>query len=126
VANNEYIFVANGTTNTTPNSNVDLYINETTLVWEAQDNLYGDKLPIIPKDSRVEKAKVLYRMQIKVTLRSLITNEPVDGKYLSIQSNRPSDMVSVPSEVSDASGNVMVTLETRDPGELQLFVANTD
>lgn len=126
MADPDYIFVASGTTNTAPDSNVDVYINGITLGWEIQDNLYGDKLPIIPKESRVEHGKILYRLKIKVTLHSLGTNRPVAGKSVAIRSNRAGDTVKVTPSVSDASGSMMVTLETREPGELRLSLDNND
>ena len=115
--------VATATTNTTPNSNVNVYIAGMTLAWEIQNNLYGDKLPIIPRESRVLHGKVLYRLRIKATLRG--QGGPVSGRTITVRSDRAHDQVHVNGPTT-SDGSAIVTLETREPGNLRLSVNDSD
>ena len=119
----QYIPVATARTNTTPNSNVDVHIADMTLAWDIHDNLYGDKLPVIPIAARVEHGKVLYRLKIKITLRSLSRGGAVSGHIVNIASSRNSDRLR-DSGATDVDGSTAVLLETREAGDLQLSVSD--
>lgn len=124
--NAQYVAVATGTTNRTPGSTVVVDVTDLILGWEIQDNAFGDKLPIIPRESRVEHGKVLYRLKIKATLRSRSTAGPVVGRSITIKSNRAGDKVQISPASTDSNGAVIVTLETRDKGVLTLSVTDHD
>lgn len=92
------------------------------LAWEIEDNAFGDKLPIIPKESHVEHGKILYRLKIKATLRSRSAAAPVAGHPIAIKSSRVADKVQMARATTDSDGSVIVTLESRDKGALTLSV----
>jgi 3D (Asp-Asp-Asp) domain-containing protein len=96
------------------------------LDWEIQTNLHGDKLPIIPTGSNVQAGKILYRLKIKLTLHTVSNGTPAAEKLISIQSSNAGDTISLSPAVTDASGVVMLTLETRTAGDRQLSVTNSD
>jgi len=120
------IAIATGTTNTTPGSVVIVNVTDLLLAWEIQDNTFHDKLPIIPTASRVEHGKILYRLKIKATLHRHSTGELVAGRALTIKTNRLHDTITLSSATTDSSGSVIVTLETRDKGDLTLSVTDAD
>ena len=120
-----YIAVATGTTNTTPGSVVIVNISDLILAWEIQNNAFQDKLPIIPTTSHVEHGHVLYRLKIKATLHRHSTGEAVAGQAVTVKSNRPEDTVTITPTTTDASGSVMITLESRKPGALTLSNADS-
>jgi len=117
--------VATGTTNTTPGSVVIVNVTDLLLAWEIQDNAFHDKLPMIPTASRVDHGHVLYRLKINVTLHRFSTGELVAGHALTIKSNRPHDTITLGSPATDATGSILVTLETRDTGDLTLTVTGS-
>jgi len=117
--------VATGTTNTTPGSVVIVNVTDLLLAWEIQDNAFHDKLPIIPTASRVDHGKILYHLTVKVTLHRFSTGELVAGHPLSIKSNRAHDTITLASPITDATGSILVTLETRDKGDLSLTVTGS-
>jgi len=90
-----------------------------TLAWEIQNNQFGDKLPVIPTESRVEHGKILYRLKIKATVHSSSQNGQIAGRTIEVKSNRGDDQVRV-SGPTASDGSAIVTLETRKPGALQL------
>jgi len=120
--NAQYVAVATGTTNPTPGSTVIVDVADLTLAWEIQDNAFGDKLPIIPRESRVEHGKVLYRLKIKATLCSRSKSGAVAGHSITIKSNRAGDKVQISPASTDSNGAVIVTLESRNKGQLTLSV----
>lgn len=124
--NAQYVAVATGTTNTTPGSTVIVDVDDLALAWEIQDNAFGDKLPIIPKESHVEHGKVLYRLKINAMLSSRSAAGPVAGRSIAIKSNRAGDTVTVSPTTTSSDGTLMVTLESRAPGALQLSVTDSD
>ncbi|WP_176343136.1 3D domain-containing protein [Paraburkholderia bryophila] len=124
--NAQYVAVATGTTNPTAGSTVVVDVTDLTLAWEIQDNAFGDKLPIIPRESHVEHGKVLYRLKIKARLRSLSAAAPVAGRSISITSNRTGDRVQLSPTSTDSNGAVIVTLEGRDKGARTLTVTDHD
>ncbi|MBC8721784.1 hypothetical protein F6X37_09315 [Paraburkholderia sp. 31.1] len=111
-------------TNTNPDSCVEVRIAANLLSWNIPDNSYGDKLPIIPSSSRVMHGKILYRLAIKVTVKSRRQNS-VFGRTISISSSRPNDTVQV-SGPTDLDGCATVILESRESGDLTLEVADED
>lgn len=124
--NSQYVAVATGATNTTPGSTVIVDVADLVLAWEIQDNAFGDKLPIIPKESHVQHGKVLYRLKIKATLRSRSAAGPVAGRSISVKSDRAGDTVTFSPAATGADGTLMVTVESRAPGALQLSVTDHD
>lgn len=122
----QYAAVATGNTNTRPGSTVIVDVNDLILTWEIQDNAFGDKLPTIPRESRVEHGKILYRLKIKAILRSRSTSGPVASRSASFKSDRAGDKVLVSSATTDANGVVIVTLESRENGTLILSVMDHD
>jgi 3D (Asp-Asp-Asp) domain-containing protein len=118
--------VGYGVSNPHPTSNVTVPVADTTLSWEIQNNSYHDTLPIIPTESRVDHGRILYRLKIKVVLRKLVGGDLVVGKAVSIRSNRTQDTVTVLTTVSDENGVVMVKLESRYSGDVELSVTNDD
>jgi 3D (Asp-Asp-Asp) domain-containing protein len=111
-------------TSTTPDSVVPVRVTENTLSWEIADNLYGDKLPVIPTDARVEHGKVQYRHKIIATLRRR-DGTPLAGRSIHVASNRGDDSVRASGPSSD-NGEVSITLETRRDGDLLLSVTDSD
>jgi 3D (Asp-Asp-Asp) domain-containing protein len=124
--NEQYVAVATGTTNTTPGSTVVVDVADLTLSWEIQDNTFGDKLPIIPRESHVDHGKVLCRLMIKVTLRSRSSAGPVAGRSITVKSNRTEDTVTVTPASTGADGTALVKLESRKSGELTLSITDHD
>lgn len=111
-------------TNTNPNSCVEVRIAANLLLWDIPDNKYGDRLPLIPASSRVHHGKILYHLPIKTTVKSL-AGVPLSGRTLSIKSNRANDTVRV-SCPTDSEGCATVILESREPGDVSLSVADDD
>lgn len=118
--------VAGTTSNPHPESNVNVHVATTALDWEVQENLYGDQLPIIPTGSNVQGGKILYRLKIKLTLHTVSDGVPAAGKSVSVQSSNAGDTVSLSPAVSDASGIVTLTLESRTAGDRHLSVTNSN
>ncbi|MGF6871782.1 3D domain-containing protein [Paraburkholderia sp. MM5477-R1] len=111
-------------TNTNPNSCVEVRIAANLLSWNIPDNSYGDKLPIIPSSSRVMHGKILYRLAIQAAVKSR-RGDSVFGRALSIRSSRPGDTIRI-SGPTDLDGCATVILESREPGDLTLTVADED
>ena len=111
-------------TNTTPNSMVVVKVGKNTISWEIPDNLFGDKLPVIPSSSRVQHGKVLYRLPIRATVTTLSGNA-LAGRTLSISSNRSHDTIKIGGP-TDSSGCASFILETREPGDLIISCTDQD
>lgn len=82
-------------------------------------NEFEDDLPIIPTGSNVEHEKVLYRLSLKAKLTERGIGKPISGRGLELKSNRQNDTIRQNNK-SDANGEIVVTLETRDSGKLTL------
>lgn len=111
-------------TNTKPDSCVEVRIAANLLLWEIPDNKYGDKLPVIPSSARVEHGKVLYRLAIKAIVRRH-GDGPLSGRMLAIKSSRSHDTIRVIAP-TNSDGCAIVTLESREPGEVSLSVLDQD
>lgn len=121
-----YVAVASGTTNPTPGSTVVVNVASLSADWEVQNNAFGDKLPIIPRESRVAQGKVLYRLKIKATLHSRTDGAAFGSRStLTVKSNRTKDTVKVAASPGE-DGTFIVTLETRDKGTLKLTIDDHD
>ncbi|MGF6290507.1 3D domain-containing protein [Paraburkholderia youngii] len=111
-------------TNTNPDSCVEVRIASNRLSWEIPDNRYDDKLPVIPSSARVQHGKILYRMPIKAKVK-ICGGPPLSGRTISIKSNRMNDSVRVAGP-TDSNGCAMIILESREPGDLTLSIADED
>lgn len=111
--------IASATTNTTPNSVVQVQVEDLVCSLAVQTNEFGDDLPIIPTSSRTENNKILYQLKLKATLVQRANGKPVAGHVLAIVSNRGRDRITS-SGSTNANGELLLTLETRDSGELEL------
>ncbi|MCX5538791.1 hypothetical protein M3A49_04650 [Paraburkholderia sp. CNPSo 3076] len=111
-------------TNTTLGSCVEVIIAANLLSWEIPDNKYGDKLPIIPSPARVEKGKILYRLSIKAIVRRL-SGGPLSGRTLAVKSDRSHDTIRIAAP-TDSDGCTIMTLETREAGEVSLTILDHD
>ncbi|CAM2173733.1 3D domain-containing protein [Paraburkholderia sacchari] len=111
-------------TNTTPGSCVEVRIAPNLLAWNVPDNRYGDKLPIIPSSARVEHGKILYRLLIMATVKRR-SGGPLSGRTLAIKSSRSHDTIRV-NAPTDSDGCAIMTLESREAGELTLTVLDED
>ncbi|MGF6541335.1 3D domain-containing protein [Paraburkholderia youngii] len=111
-------------TNTNPDSSVEVRIASNLLSWEIPNNKYDDKLPIIPSSARVRHGKILYRLPIKAKVKSL-GGPALSGRTISIKSSRMNDTVRVAGP-TDWNGWAMVVLESREPGDLTLSIADDD
>jgi 3D (Asp-Asp-Asp) domain-containing protein len=118
--------VGSAVSNPHPGSNVTVPVAETVLSWEVQKNLYNDTLPIIPSSSHVQSGKILYQLKIKITLTQVSGGSPCSHKAITIKSNRSGDVIRPGTLMSDAEGTALITLESRNPGDLQLSVENPD
>lgn len=98
---------------------------------EVKNNLWGDKLPIIPKEGRVKLGKVLYRVDIVVTLLSLpdrvpLANIAMPSKlwgvvYPTFKSNRKHDDISFVSTKTGPDGSLVIRVESREQGSITLL-----
>jgi 3D (Asp-Asp-Asp) domain-containing protein len=113
------ILIATATTNTTPGSVVQVQVEDLLCTLAIQPNEFNDDLPIIPTDSHTENNKVLYRLKLKATLVQHADGKPVVGHALAIKSNRANDHITA-SGATDGKGELLLTLETRNGGELEL------
>lgn len=111
-------------TNTNPDSCVEVRIATNLLSWNILDNKYGDNLPMIPTSSRIQHGKILYQLKIKVTGKRR-AGGPLPGRVLSVKSDRPHDTIQI-SGPTDSDGCAIVTLESREPGDLSLLVVDDD
>ncbi|MFM0224093.1 3D domain-containing protein [Paraburkholderia dipogonis] len=118
--------VGAGVSNPHPMSNVTVRVADAVLRWEVQNNLHGDVLPIIPSTSAVLHGNILYQLKIKITVAQTSDGTPVSGKAVLIRSNRAGDVVRLSSSSTAPDGTIMVTLESRTPGDLRLSVENPD
>jgi 3D (Asp-Asp-Asp) domain-containing protein len=118
--------IGSAVSNSQPGSNVVIPVADTTLRWEVQDNSFGDKLPIIPSTAHVQGGKVLYQVKIKLTITQTSGGSAISGKAVTIKSNRSGDIVRPVVVTSDAHGAAIITLESRNSGDLQLSVENPD
>ena len=118
--------VGSGVSNPNPSSNVIVAVADAVLRWEIQNNVHGDRLPIIPSASAVLQGKILYQLKIKITVVKTSDGAPISGKAVLIRSSRSSDTVTLSSSSTFADGTIMITLESRTSGDLQLSVANAD
>jgi 3D (Asp-Asp-Asp) domain-containing protein len=77
----------------------------------SRDNIYGDKLPIIPSDARVEHGMILYRLEFKATIRSR-TGSPISIRHIRIKTNRNDDRleISPPSDPDVSSAALIIEL----------------
>ncbi len=93
---------------------------------ELVNNVYGDKLPIIPKESTVDdQGRVLFRLAFRVTVTNRATGLPVTGVGIRLKTSRLSDVLKA-SGLTDPNGVVIVTLETRESGELKIEAQDND
>ncbi|CAB3748755.1 3D domain-containing protein [Paraburkholderia humisilvae] len=120
----EWMEVGRGIANTTPNSNVDIHVADTMLIWEILDNVHGDKLPIIPSNSRVEHGRILYRLQLKLTIRSR-TGGVISLRNIRVRTNRKEDRLEI-WPAFDTTASLIVGLETRNSGTVELQVDDPD
>jgi 3D (Asp-Asp-Asp) domain-containing protein len=121
----DYVVVhGDAVTNTTPDSVVAVSVGAYTLSWQIPDNRFGDKLPIIPTDARVERGKVLYRLALVAIVRRR-GGEPITGKTLRVKTNRADDTIKIAGP-SDATGSIAITLESREQGNLTITVIDSD
>ncbi|MFM0628006.1 3D domain-containing protein [Paraburkholderia xenovorans] len=118
--------VGSGVSNPHPTSNVIVPVADAVLRWEVQNNLYGDVLPIIPSASTVLHGNILYQLKIKIIVRQTSDGTPIVGKGVSIKSNRSGDVIRLSSSSTGPDGTIMITLESRNSGELRLSVDNPD
>lgn len=118
--------VGSAVSNSHPGSNVTLDIADTALRWDVQDNLFNDKLPIIPSSSHVQGGKVLYRLKIKLTLTQVSNGEAASGKSVTVKSSRSGDVIRPTVVSSGADGTAFITLEGRNSGDRQISVESSD
>ena len=97
---------------------------------QIKNNLWGDKLPVIPKGARVSHGKVLYRIDLLITLFSLpdrmpLAKIPVPSRlwgvtYPRFKSSRTNDRISLITKKTAQDGSFVLRIETREPGQLTL------
>lgn len=111
--------VSQANTNLNPDSIVKVKIDEYICTLTLEKNKFGDTLPIIPTSARTERNKILYHLSIKAKITKKDTGNPVPDYKFSIRSNRTSDRLESKGK-TNAQGESIFTLITREPGELEL------
>jgi len=116
--------VATANTNPTPGSIVNVKIEELVCRLSVEKNKYLDTLPVIPTEAKVIDKKILYRVKIKAETVRHSDGVTVYHEQLNIKSNRPADKI-IANDSKSSDGAKIFTLETYDPGELELAVHNS-
>lgn len=111
--------VAEGITNTNNGSVVVVKIDDIVCHLSIKENSFGDSLPTIPTASRVEHGKILYELKIIAKIKTHDSGEPVTDHLLTIRSDRPCDAIKTTGK-SDSNGEIIITLQTRESGKLEL------
>lgn len=112
--------IGRATTNSIADSVTTVKINDYICTLSVESNIFGDFLPIIPKDARTLRNKVLYQLKIKAKLTRYANETPAQGFNLTIHSNRPDDKIESGGH-TNKEGEATFTLSTRDSGELYLI-----
>lgn len=113
------IIIGQASTNPSPGSVYPAKISEYLCTLTLENNEFGDTLPIIPKESRTERNKVLHYLKIKAKLTYQSNGNPVSGHKFSIRSNREEDRVESKGQ-TNSQGEVTFTLSSRVPGQFNL------
>jgi 3D (Asp-Asp-Asp) domain-containing protein len=115
--------IANGNTNSIDGSIVDVAVGELICNLEIEKNIYFDTLPIIPENARVKGDKyILYRLKVRARLVHHSTGKNVGNHNLQVCSSRQKDNLFF-SGKTDHAGNMIIVLETYEPGTLELSVS---
>jgi 3D (Asp-Asp-Asp) domain-containing protein len=118
------VLIATATTNTVPASVVPVQVEDLVCSIAIEPNTFGDTLPIIPTASTTQNNKVLYRLILKARLVQHSDGSPAVGHSLAISSSRTADQLAA-SGTTDANGEMLLTLETREAGDLDLTTTTT-
>lgn len=113
------IVIATATTNTTPDSVVQVQVEDIVCLITVVPNLFDDLLPVIPTEARTENNKVLYSIKLKAKLVQHANGAVVGIHPLAIHSSRTSDRITSTGS-TDANGEMLLSLETRQAGALDL------
>jgi 3D (Asp-Asp-Asp) domain-containing protein len=105
-------------TNTNEGSVTEIVVEDIICTITIIENEFGDLLPVIPKDSKVDKKRVLYRMRLLARLCGS-GGTPVSAMSLRMVSDRACDHV-VTSGTTDEKGEMCIELNSRFPGTLNL------
>ena len=111
--------IATAMTNKTIGSVVHVKVEDLICSLTVLPNVFGDTLPIIPKESRTVDNKVLYQLELKAKLIKHADGKPESGHPLHFRSNRTNDKITS-GATTDANGELLLTLETREQGPLEL------
>jgi 3D (Asp-Asp-Asp) domain-containing protein len=111
-------------------------IHDTSNYWSVDDLEYtlaaeviitiSATEPIIPRESRVENGRVLYQSTLTITARNTITQAPVAGLSIQVQSDRPQDTIIQPTEPTNDKGVAKARIQTREKGTATISGATSD
>ena len=118
------VLIGTVSTNTAVGSVVQMMVTDMLCTIKILPNVFGDQLPIIPKTSDVENKHVLYQIKL---LAVLVRKDgtAVPAYPLSITSSRLRDKV-VASGKTDDRGEMIITVESREAGALELSTNAAD
>lgn len=116
--------IATANTNPVSGSEVKITVNDIVCSIKIEKNKFSDTLPVIPSNARVRNGKILYRLKLKACLTMHSSGAKVSDHSLRIKSNRPADSIIIHGK-SDANGELIFTLETRDSGAVELNVTTS-
>jgi 3D domain len=113
------VLIAQAATNARAGSVVHVQVEGLVCSVSLVTTAFGDTLPVIPTASRVQGGKVLFQTRIKAHLVRRAGGQPAAHHALAIVSSRKADVLTA-DPTTDAHGDLLVTLETREQGNLEL------
>jgi 3D (Asp-Asp-Asp) domain-containing protein len=113
------VLIAQATTNVQAGSVVAVQVEDLVCSLSFVTTSFGDTLPIIPTAARVQAGKVLFQTQVKAHLVRHADGQPAADHPLTIVSSRKTDALSA-APATDANGDLIITLSTREQGDLDL------